>query len=322
MPLLVASIDQVAPQGEAEALRTELQARVAALASNYATQHAELLARLLLPAAAAAAVQPSQQPQNEQQRCTSEASYNGVGLDAFCDALSDFDEQMNAVVVQDGILAGLTPRDLMAAADGARLRDGAATTLMRVRSAGVPLSILSVNWSTTLVRAVLDEALRRSGSDHPQQQQQQQRVAATDAALDIVANELTLGPDGVSTTGGINTVVQHGRDKRAALTRLVAQHAPLQGPVVFVGDSPSDIPALLLVSCGYLHACVDTCKCVTCYICELAHTGLDGSITDAVKKKPHKCTEHALNSNASKGEGDTAPHPTPLVIDCRRTMVS
>jgi hypothetical protein len=85
----------------AEALRQQLKDQVKTLADNYMTKQQLLLASLLPAedaesAAAAAGVSNS----------ASNTSYDKEGLLAFCDALSDFDVEMNQVVVDAGCLAG------------------------------------------------------------------------------------------------------------------------------------------------------------------------------------------------------------------------
>jgi hypothetical protein len=84
----------------ADALRQQLKDQVKTLADNYMTKQQQLLASLL-PAedagsAAAASVSNS----------VTNTSYDKEGLLAFCEALSDFDVEMNQVVVDAGCLAG------------------------------------------------------------------------------------------------------------------------------------------------------------------------------------------------------------------------
>lgn len=84
----------------ADALRQQLNTQVKTLADNYMTKQQQLLASLL-PAdddASAAAAGVSNSVTNK--------SYDKDGLLAFCEALSDFDVEMNQVVVDAGCLAG------------------------------------------------------------------------------------------------------------------------------------------------------------------------------------------------------------------------
>jgi hypothetical protein len=142
-------------------------------------------------------------------------------------------------------IAGLTKADVVAAADTVALRPGSARTLLAAAASGLPVAILSVNWSKSMMQAVLQPAAAAAAAkgQPPQQQQQQQQQ------LDFHANELAWGPDGVS-TGHIQREVQCGRDKGRVMEALLQQHrSSSSGAVVYVGDSSSDILPLLQVSC-------------------------------------------------------------------------
>jgi hypothetical protein len=92
---------QAAAAAAADALRQQLKDQVKTLGDNYMTKQQQLLASLLPAegaesAAAAAGVSSS----------VTYTSYDKEGLLAFCEALSDFDVEMNQVVVDAGCLAG------------------------------------------------------------------------------------------------------------------------------------------------------------------------------------------------------------------------
>jgi 2-hydroxy-3-keto-5-methylthiopentenyl-1-phosphate phosphatase len=140
--------------------------------------------------------------------------------------------------------AGLTKADVAAAASSIALRPGSTRTLSAAAAAGLPTAVLSVNWSKSLMQAVLQPAA--AAGSRPEQQQQQQ--------MEIHANELVWGADGVS-TGGLQREVQCGRDKGRVMDQLLQQHrsssssSSSSGAVVYVGDSSSDILPLIKVSC-------------------------------------------------------------------------
>lgn len=77
-------------QQAADHARQELSGMMKQLSANYISKQQELLDRLLPSAAAAAANQP----------------YDEKGLRGFCEALSDFDVEMNQVVIDAGALKG------------------------------------------------------------------------------------------------------------------------------------------------------------------------------------------------------------------------
>jgi hypothetical protein len=80
---------------EGPGLRARLDALVARLVANYSSRHAALLAEILPEGAAGAAAG---------------GGFDGAGLAAFVERLSDFDVEMNGVAVDSGILAGEGPR--------------------------------------------------------------------------------------------------------------------------------------------------------------------------------------------------------------------
>jgi hypothetical protein len=145
-------------------------------------------------------------------------------------------------------IAGLTQADVVAAADSIALRPGSLRTLSAAAASGLPVSILSVNWSKRMMQAVLQPAAA-AANGQPQQQQQ----------LEIHANELAWGPNGVS-TGNIQREIQCGRDKGRVMEDLLQQHrsssSSSSGAVVYVGDSSSDILPLIKVRI-FTIGCVD-----------------------------------------------------------------
>jgi 2-hydroxy-3-keto-5-methylthiopentenyl-1-phosphate phosphatase len=132
--------------------------------------------------------------------------------------------------------AGITAEQVAAAAASIQLRSGCSDTLTAAAAAGLPVSLLSVNWSKTLINKAM-------GCE------QQQLLQA-----EVFSNELEFGLDAVS-TGQLQRQVQCGRDKLGVLRGLVRKHqtaaaaaAAGGGPVVYVGDSCSDILPLVEVS--------------------------------------------------------------------------
>eukprot|EP00775_Hariotina_reticulata_P003373 gene3373-3648_t len=69
--------------------------------------------------------------------------------------LSNFDSSMNQVVIDDGCLKGLTVADLAAAGATIKLRPRCAATIATAAAGGIPVAVLSVNWSKTLMQAAL-----------------------------------------------------------------------------------------------------------------------------------------------------------------------
>jgi hypothetical protein len=250
----------------AGALRKELEERMAHLAANYKAKQAELLHQIAPGLAEEEAGQNGSPPSKLDTR----------GLIQFMNALSDFDVRMNQVVVDSCILKGLrAPDDLVAAAaglssssKGMALREGCREVLLRAKAAGMPLHVLSVNWAAEYVASTLGvpldvltdtSALGAPGGEPANGSHTQQGgEGGGDPASLLICNQLELGPDG-RTTGGLVRRVQCARDKGEVFTALLQRHGlhPAQhsDPAshssrqlsVYVGDSTSDLPALLLV---------------------------------------------------------------------------
>ncbi|GIL58089.1 hypothetical protein Vafri_12939, partial [Volvox africanus] len=115
------------------------------LAANYLAQQQQLLREVL----------PDGIPDAE--------TYDAAGLATFLELLSDFDEKMNAVVEESGILRGSTEAEVAAAGAAVPLRPHCRETLRAALDRGIPVEVVSVNWSDVYVRAALGETLT-SGS--------------------------------------------------------------------------------------------------------------------------------------------------------------
>ena len=135
-------------------------------------------------------------------------------------------------VGESGVLAGISPSAVAptlsewaanpAAPPIAELRHGCARTLGSASAAGSRLGVLSINWSPPLIRATLSPLA---------------------APLELWCNELQ--PD-----GSIVLPVPGAAAKRARIAALV--DAVCARPVVYVGDSPTDLLAMLEADVGVL----------------------------------------------------------------------
>jgi len=135
-------------------------------------------------------------------------------------------------VGESGVLAGISPFAVAptlaewaanpAAPPIAELRHGCASTLGSASAAGSRLGVLSINWSPPLIRATLSPLA---------------------APLELWCNELQ--PD-----GSIVLPVPGAAAKRARIAALV--DAVCARPVVYVGDSPTDLLAMLEADVGVI----------------------------------------------------------------------
>ncbi|KAG2498573.1 hypothetical protein HYH03_003324 [Edaphochlamys debaryana] len=197
------------------------------LAEGYVARQRELLASLLPP---------------EGEEPSAPRPFDPSGLASFLTALSDFDESMNAVVEAEGVLAGSTEAEQAAAGAQVALRPHCREALAGALRRGVPVWVVSVNWSHALVRAVLGLPCAGPEAEGPGE------GSARSGAVELRCNSLELGPDGL-TSGRLTKRVQSARDKQAQMQRIKAK-SPTdndQPPaaLVYVGDSASDLAALL-----------------------------------------------------------------------------
>lgn len=152
---------------------------------------------------------------------------------------------------------------VVAAGKAVALRPGCRSALQRLLASGVPTHLVSVNWSAAYVASALGLPLL----PHPSLPTATVTAGSSDSAAAagsrdslIVANELEVGAGGI-TTGRITRAVQGARDKGAAFEALAARVGAARGTdhqqqaaasTVFIGDSTSDLAALLKVQfmCG------------------------------------------------------------------------
>ncbi|KXZ50218.1 hypothetical protein GPECTOR_17g855 [Gonium pectorale] len=205
------------------------------LADNYVAAQGQLLAELLPEGAA-----PSPE-------------YDPAGLSSFLERLSDFDERMNAVVEESGILKGSTEQELAAAGAALPLRPHCRETLSGALRRGIPVRVLSVNWSDVYVGAALGLPTQLARADEAPAMG---AGAAAGGAVGLSCNSLQLDSAGL-TSGRLTKRVQSARDKRNALAALREALAAAAtagggggGAVVYVGDSVSDLAALLAADVG------------------------------------------------------------------------
>jgi hydroxymethylpyrimidine kinase / phosphomethylpyrimidine kinase / thiamine-phosphate diphosphorylase len=141
-------------EGEATSLsvKSELESKLDALVKNYAQKRDHLLQETL----------PSLDQLTPEEEEQLEDEFDMVWLGEFMDRLSDFDREMNKVVVESSILAGIK-RGMLAktGASSIEMRPGCLEFIEKAVGAGIPVCIVSVNWSAEMVAA----ALAQGGAD-------------------------------------------------------------------------------------------------------------------------------------------------------------
>ncbi|GFR49147.1 hypothetical protein Agub_g11165, partial [Astrephomene gubernaculifera] len=141
---ILALAEQAAGGGRPTAGDAAWAARTrAALAAGYQRQYEQLVGPLVGPAEGPA-------PQSDP-----------AGVAALLERLSEFDEEMNRRVEEAGILKGSTPEEVCAAGSAVPLRPHCREALRAALDRGIPVHVVSVNWSDLLLRAALRLPARR-----------------------------------------------------------------------------------------------------------------------------------------------------------------
>lgn len=227
----VAQADGSEAQG---ALRAELQRRLQWLVGNYASRRQSLLEEIL--------PEPEEEPQD----------YDFAWLGDFIDRLSEFDKDMNGVVVESGILGGIKKGMLARAGASIQMQPGCLDLLQRATEAGITTYVVSVNWSAEMVRA----ALAQQGLSVVLAEGDGGNAAAAPAGCVVVfANELEYFGD--TSTGNIKRRCECAGDKGRLLDDLLldlaaAGEGPEAGISVYIGDSMTDLPPLISADAGIL----------------------------------------------------------------------
>ncbi|TDH65507.1 hypothetical protein CCR75_004041 [Bremia lactucae] len=154
-------------------------------------------------------------------------SFDGSGLREFLKGYAAADLRSLHRVVEHRALKGIQKQDLIQAASCVQTRPNCAETLL------IPFhwNIISVNWSKELIKTVMTQA----------------GVACE--TTQIIANDLIMNEQEV-TTGEIDMIVQSPGDKARWITNMRVIHAEIQSTIVYVGDSATDLLALLSADVG------------------------------------------------------------------------
>ncbi|KAL4420336.1 hypothetical protein ABPG77_006143, partial [Micractinium sp. CCAP 211/92] len=217
-----------------QALRAELQGQLQWLVQNYGSRRASLLEEIL----------PEPDPEEP-------ADFDFAWLGDFVDRLSEFDKEMNGVVIESGILGGIKKGMLARAGASIRMQGGCLDLLKQACEAGVPTYVVSVNWSAEMVKAALSQeglsVVIAEGDG-------QSAVVAPPGSVVVYANELEYFGD--TSTGNIKRRCECAGDKGRLLDDLLLDLAASgeggQGISVYIGDSMTDIPPLISADCGIL----------------------------------------------------------------------
>ena len=167
-----------------------------------------------------------------------------AGLRAFVDELDAFSLEVARQLGETGCLSGIddnrvasTLQEFAREGRAPTLRPGCAEALSALNGAGCRLGVLSVGWCPPLIDATLAPPLAACG--------------AGTVRLDA------LWCNALSTDGRVIQRVSGGEAKRSRIASLRASAAEHARPgaaerIVYVGDSPTDLPALIEADVGIL----------------------------------------------------------------------
>ncbi|CDK26440.1 unnamed protein product [Kuraishia capsulata CBS 1993] len=153
---------------------------------------------------------------------------------AFQEDVKRSEESSAAEAVRLKFFKGVSESDFRKQADKIILREGFLECLAKVREHGIPVEIVSVNWTGKMI----DETLRRNGY--------------TGDCIQISSNEFEFDADGVCTgdlyrgnpltKDGLRT----GADKLKITETLIEEHHKVsKKEVVYIGDSSTDVLSMI-----------------------------------------------------------------------------
>ncbi|ETI50281.1 hypothetical protein F443_06135 [Phytophthora nicotianae P1569] len=162
-------------------------------------------------------------------------TFDDAGLHEFLEGYAAVDLRSVQRVVECRALEGIRHQDLVKVASSVQVRSNYAETLALADD----WKIISVNWNKKLVESVITQA----GVVHEPTQ--------------IIANDMKADQQGV-TTGEINVKVQSPMDKARWIDNVRSMYAATKPTVVYVGDSATDLLALLAADVGIWIAAANT----------------------------------------------------------------
>ena len=184
--------------------------------------------------------------------------YDAAGLRKFCEEMAVFDKESLLPVVEGGFLKGVTRDALKIKAAEVALQPLSLHTLRAATARGVDTHVVSVNWSQDLILSTLQKELEKEGQG------------------ESLAESIGIGPDrlhspdlvfeGETATGALSGPPTTALDKLAIMQQLrqaKGARGAGDGCVVYVGDSVTDLLAMLEADVGIVVGASATLRQVT-----------------------------------------------------------
>jgi len=159
------------------------------------------------------------------------------GLEAFLGGLGEFEKAAVADVSEARLLQGFTRDDVRRMVKTSlrqkwQVRDACGEVLSGLLSHDVPASIISVSWSQDMIHTILQDA------------------CGAPLSLPITCNSFSFREDDQRATGEISSHMTGAVDKLRAFRRLREEKGREGRLSVFIGDSVTDLLALLEADIG------------------------------------------------------------------------
>lgn len=160
--------------------------------------------------------------------------------------LTVFDKKMNSMVIDAKILEGASVESIKKTSEGVVLRHGSVETLVGALDTNMHVAVISVNWSSDLIKYTLD----RHGFTSYKFSDDGEEEGRGD--IRIVANDLRYDVHGGG-TGAMERRCEGAVDKVNMLNAMRAQlFRDVSHACIYVGDSITDIGALMVADIGIL----------------------------------------------------------------------
>eukprot|EP01026_Neomeris_dumetosa_P070325 TRINITY_DN7006_c1_g1_i3.p1 TRINITY_DN7006_c1_g1~~TRINITY_DN7006_c1_g1_i3.p1 ORF type:complete len:281 (-),score=36.45 TRINITY_DN7006_c1_g1_i3:157-927(-) len=164
--------------------------------------------------------------------------------------LAEFDIKMNQVVVDSGVLAGITKEQIMQKALQIETQKMCLEVLENCKTNDIVLAVISINWSACLIQTTLSSLNLNYFNGKLQDDTQ---IKFGDENL-LFSNELVFDEISRQSTGGIVKYIESSQDKDRTLQVLLQAFKQQFGDMlsIFVGDSLGDILPLLRADLGII----------------------------------------------------------------------
>ena len=164
------------------------------------------------------------------------SEYNEKGLRSLLKSVNEFERKITKSVEASGLLKGITRKAIQEKAPLVKMSPACVNVLLQMK---MPMHLISVNWSEDLIQAKLGHVKH----------------------LHILANNFQFKDD--LSTGEIGKSMMNAFDKERAFMELCKCNEPRSGYSIYIGDSITDLLALIRADIGIVMGKSETMKKVS-----------------------------------------------------------